>query len=143
MSMFRNRFTFVLIATFVIVAVVIAMLVKRGLAASAAKHESQSFAAQKRGRVQIVRFTFYDAGIYPQEARANPGPITLAIEDLTGSSSAVLIERIEPGVGATMGTMNKPSNQLRSRAEFSLGVGRYQVVDPARPDNRAVLIVEP
>ena len=116
-------------------------LVKRGRAAP--NHENQSVAVSKPGRVQVVRFTLYDAGIFPQEARANPGPVTLAIEDLTGSSAGVFIERIEPGTRAASGTMSKPANQLRARSEFSLGVGCYEVVDAAHPDNRAVLIVEP
>ena len=137
MSIVRSKFRLLLMATLVIAAVAVIALVKRGSAASAVSHESESVVAPQRGRVQLVRFTLYDVGIYPQEARANPGAVTLSIEDLTGSNSEVFIERIEPAGRTVTGTMNKPANQLRSRAQFSLGAGRYEIVDAARPDNRA------
>ena len=76
-------------------------------------------------RVQIVSFTLYDVGIYPHEARANPGVVTISIEDLTASSSGLIIERVEKNTRARAGVIDKASERLRSRGELHLGVGHY------------------
>jgi len=94
-------------------------------------------------RVQIVRFTLYDVGIYPQEAHASQGAVTISIEDLTGSSSGLSIERIDTTERLFTGVVNKLTNSLRARAELLLPAGRYELTDASRRDNRALLIVEP
>jgi hypothetical protein len=142
MSIVRSKFRFLLILTFVSAALVVATVLKMRRVSSAVNRESQS-AVFQRGRVQVVRFTLYDAGIYPQEIRASQGLVTISIEDLTGSSSGVFVQLVEPTVRVAAGSVNKATNQLRSRAELLLSAGRYEVVDATRPDNRASLIVEP
>jgi hypothetical protein len=96
-----------------------------------------------RGPVQVVRFTLYDLGIYPQETRVKPGMVTIALEDLSGASSGLIIERIEASSRVPSGLVSKASNRLRSRTEFFLPQGRYEVADATRPDSRVLLIVEP
>lgn len=96
-----------------------------------------------RGPVQVVRFALYDIGIYPQEARAKPGMVTIAIEDLSGSSSGLTIERVEAASRVSAGVVSKATNRMRSRNEMFLPEGRYEVADASRPDNRALLIIEP
>ena len=94
-------------------------------------------------RVQVVRFTLYDTGIYPHEARANPGPITISIEDLTGSSDGLLIQRVDTNGRMPVGAVNKAARLLRVRKELQLPRGTYEVVDSTRQENRALLIVAP
>jgi hypothetical protein len=93
-------------------------------------------------RVQMVRFTLYDAGIYPQEIRASPGRLTISLEDLTRSSSGVIVRRVEENARVPAGVANKAPNALRSRTELNLPAGLYEVADASRPDNQALLIVE-
>ena len=99
--------------------------------------------APSRGPVQIVRFTLYDIGIYPQETRAKQGMITLSIEDLSGDSSGLIIDRVETASRTAAGRISKATNRLRSRSELFLPQGRYEVADANRPNDRALLIVEP
>lgn len=98
--------------------------------------------APSQRRVQIVRFTLYDTGIYPQEVRASPGRLTISLEDLSGSSSGVTVRRIEENARVPVGVATKAANVLRSRTELNLLAGHYEVVDTSRSDNRALLIVE-
>lgn len=131
-----------LLGTLVPVLIAIAALITIGRVSSADHHERGLVLPSQR-RVQVVRFTLYDVGIYPQEARANPGRITIATEDLTGSSTGLIIERVEENARVPIRVFDKAPNVMRSRLELPLPVGRYEVADSARPGNRAVLIVEP
>ena len=107
---------------------------------------SGDISAQTRprsGPVQLVQFTIYDVAIYPQEARVQKGRVAVSIEDLTGSSSGLIIDRVEGNERARAGVVNRAMNRLRVRDEFFLPPGHYEVSDASRPDNRAELIVEP
>jgi len=95
------------------------------------------------GRVQVVRFTLYDAGIYPSEARAQTGLVAISIEDLSGGSSGLVVERRAGDVITPLGTVDRLPNRLRARGEIAMTVGRYEVYDASRPNNRSLLIVEP
>ena len=97
----------------------------------------------RRGPVQVVRFTLYDAGIYPSEAHAQPGLVAVSIEDLSGASSGLVIERREGKVSTLLGRVERLQDRLRARGEILMTLGHYDVYDASRPDNRAVLIVEP
>lgn len=138
-----SRFVlFFLVATLLVASIVVVWRVNAT--------ESQSYVSANttgtvpvRGPVQVLRFTVYDIGLYPQEARAKPGMVTISIEDLSGASSGLIIERIEASSRVPGGLVSKQTNRLRSRSEFFLPQGRYEVADASRPDNRALLIVEP
>lgn len=93
-------------------------------------------------RVQVLRFTLYDTGIYPNEARANPGSVTISIEDLTGSSEGLLIQRVDTPGRTSVGAVNKATRLLRVRKELQLPRGTYELVDSTRQENRALLIVD-
>lgn len=93
-------------------------------------------------RVQVLRFTLYDTGIYPNEARANPGSVTISIEDLTGSSDGLLIQRVDTPGRTSVGAINKATRLLRVRKELQLPRGTYELIDSTRQENRAVLIVD-
>lgn len=131
--------SFILIATLAAVAIVSVLLKIQHVSSPV---EAPTAAAGER-RVQVVRFTLYDTGIYPQEARANPGRITISIEDLTGSSDGLTIECVDANGRALLGTVNKPARNLRTRKELHLPTGNYELVDATRTANRALLIVSP
>ena len=129
--------SFLLVAALVSVSIIAAAR----LESSGGSHQSPS-AVQRHQPVQIVSFTLYDTGIYPQEARANPGAVTITIEDLTASSSGLIVELVNERARARAGVIDKAIGRLRARAELNLVVGRYELVDATRPENRALLIVD-
>ena len=140
----RNRlfaFSFFFLATLLAGSIMVGGRLKVRHDETDVNHAGAPIAPSQR-RVQIVRFTLYDAGIYPQEVRANAGRLTISLEDLTGSSSGVIVRRVEGEDRVPAAIANKAPNGLRSRTELNLPVGRYELIDATRPDNRALLIVE-
>jgi hypothetical protein len=101
---------------------------------------AQAPTPEPRGQAQIVHFTLYDVGIFPSEARANPGLVAIYIDDLSGDTQGLVIERES---GQRLGQVTRPQNRSRGRARIALGRGVYRVYDAGRPANRARLIVEP
>lgn len=101
---------------------------------------AQSPSPEPRGQAQIVHFTIYDVGIFPHEARANPGLVAIYINDLSGSAQGLVVERES---GQKVGQVNRMQDKERGRSRIALGRGRYQVYDVSRPKYRATLIVEP
>jgi len=93
--------------------------------------------------IQNVRFTLHNDSIYPRQLRAQPGRITIAVEDRTRQSSGLIIQRQTEGGTLPVGQVTLPANEFRARAQFGLGVGRYVVFDASQPNNRAELLVEP
>ena len=100
-------------------------------------------AVPPQGPVQLVRFTLYDAGIYPREVHAQKNRIIISVEDRAGGDSELVLERETGGAPEGVGRVHRTAEGRRGRAEFRLGPGRYIVYDSARPANRALLIVEP
>lgn len=92
-----------------------------------------------RGPVQNIRFTLYDAGIFPQQQHVRPGNVSINLEDRTHQSAGLVVQREAGGVA---GQVKPVPNQARGRAEFSLGVGLYFVFDASQPNNRAELVIE-
>ena len=95
------------------------------------------------GPVQNIRFTLYDAGIFPQQQHAKSGNVSVNIEDRTHQSAGLVVQRETGGVTDVVGQVKSVSDQTRGRAQFSLGVGRYVVFDASQPNNRAELVIEP
>jgi len=104
------------------------------------KHETAGSAAPIREPVQVVRFTTYDVGVYPREVRASKGLIAIMIEDLSGGTDGLVLER---ETGGTITQIKREGKHRRGRGEIKLTQGRYRVYDASRPANRAALIVEP
>ena len=96
-----------------------------------------------RGPIQNVRFTFYKAGIYPRELHAKPGNVIIGVENRTGNSLGLVIQRQTDNLTVVVGQVPLGLNNLRSRAQFSLVSGRYVVFDGSRPNNRSDLLIEP
>jgi len=93
--------------------------------------------------VQNIRFTLYDAGILPREIHAQNGLVSIAIEDRTGKSAGLVIER---GVGngrIAIGQVQRFTDHWRGRGQFRLTPGTYVIFDASRPANRATLVVAP
>jgi hypothetical protein len=96
------------------------------------------------GPVQVVRFTLYDVGIVPQTAYAQPGLVTIAMEDLSGGTTGLIVERDDEGQARLqVGEVRRKENKRRGQEELRLTPGRYQLYMADRPENRAELIVEP
>ena len=96
-----------------------------------------------RGPVQTVRFTVYDVGIYPRQAKARSGLVAIAIEDLSGGTSGVAVTNLKGEEAVRVGVVKPLQNKWRGRSEMRLEAGRYEIFDLGRPDNRAELVVEP
>jgi hypothetical protein len=96
---------------------------------------------QQNERVQNIRFTVYDVGIYPQEMQVDAGRLSIVFEDRTGKSTSFVI--VNENSSQPMGAITTSKTQLRTRGKVQLGPGRYRVSDSARPDIYTVLIVNP
>jgi hypothetical protein len=102
--------------------------------------ENNRLSVPIREPLQVVRFTLYDKGIYPRDAIADKGVIAISIEDLSGGSEGLMLERETGGVIAHV---RREGKHRRGRGEVKLTPGRYRVYDASRPSNSATLIVEP
>ena len=96
---------------------------------------------QKSERLQNIRFTVYDVGIYPQEMQVDAGRLSIVFEDRTGKSSGFVVVR-ENSL-ERVGDIKSSKAHWRTRGEVQLGPGRYRVFDGERPDIHSVLIVNP
>ena len=102
-----------------------------------------AFAQRPTEPVQVVRFTLYDVGIVPQQSYAQPGLVTIAVEDLSGDAGDVVIERDHNGQQPVqVGAVHRKDNSRHGRQELRLSPGHYQLYMADRPENRAELIVE-
>lgn len=119
------------------------------ISASAVANEITPTAAQslplgpKHGPVQVVRFTLYDAGIYPREARVDKGLVAIIIEDLSGGTGGLIVARDNGNSRSQVGGVQRFEHHWRGRSELEMTPGRYVVYDLSRPLNHATLIVEP
>lgn len=153
-----NHKRLVLSALFLIAALATSVLAMRGpkfLAPSffapskpvAIMAEDTSTKPQRERReepVQVVRFTLYDVGIVPELAYARAGLVTIGLEDLSGSTMGLVIERAQEGeLRVRAGEVRRKERKRHGQEELRLEAGHYQLYMADRPDNRAELIVEP
>jgi hypothetical protein len=83
-------------------------------------------------------------GIVPQTAYAQPGLVTIAVEDLSGGTTGLIVDRDDDGQAPIRaGEVRRRENKRRGQEELRLTPGRYQLYMADRPENRAELIVEP
>ena len=102
-----------------------------------------SAAAAKNGPVQVVRFTLYDAGIYPREAQVQKGLVAIMIEDLSGGTSGLVVQRMNGNARQSVGNVQRIQSHWRGRQEIQLEPGNYEVFMADRPKNKAQLTVAP
>lgn len=92
---------------------------------------------------RVVKFNLFDAGIYPREVHVDKGLIAITIEDYSGGTTGLVIERETGNAPEQVGCVERAGAHWRGRGEIRLGPGRYQVRMADRPANRALLVVEP
>jgi hypothetical protein len=107
-------------------------------------NEAVASATSQAARVvRVVRFKLYDIGILPREVYVEKGLVAISIEDYSGGTAGLVVARETGGPPNRVGRVVRQGSHWRSRGEMQLGPGRYQVFMEDRPDNRALLIVEP
>ena len=92
-----------------------------------------------RGPAQVVRFTVYDAGIFPHDARVRPGSVVIRAEDLSGTANAFIVRNADHQV---IGQIIRGESQSRGSARFNLTTGVYQICDAGQLTKCATLNVE-
>jgi len=92
-----------------------------------------------RGPTQVVRFTVYDAGIFPREARVKPGSVVIRAEDLTGTAETLLVRTENHQV---VGQIVRGESQWRGSTRLTLTTGVYQVCNADQITKCATLNVE-
>lgn len=95
------------------------------------------------GPVRNLRFTLFEQGIRPAAMRINAGLVNISIEDKTADGSGLVIERVDPGQRSAAGNVRNLQDQKRGRSQLNFTPGTYELRDAVRPDNKAVLVVEP
>ena len=95
---------------------------------------------QPAGAVQIVRFTLYDAGIFPREMRVSAGLVGINLEDMSGGSAGLILQNESK---LTLGQIVLGPRQWRASGLIRLEAGRYRVFDASQSKNWATLIAEP
>ena len=92
-----------------------------------------------RGPAQIVRFTVYDAGIFPTEARVKPGSVLIQAEDLAGTAETLLLRTQN---NLVIGQIVRGESQSRGSARNTLTTGVYEVCEVGQRPKCATLNVE-
>ena len=116
---------------------------KRTEAPTTTSRQTAALATTKHGPVQVVRFTLYDAGIYPRQARVEKGLVAITIEDLSGGTSGLVVQRMNGNNRQSIGKVSRIDKSSRGREEIQLEPGNYELFMADRPNNKAQLIVEP
>ena len=134
---------FVVIGTAVIAAVVSLTIARTIKLTPEPSRGAENQLSLPHGPVQNVRFTLYDAGIFPQQQHARPGNVTIRIEDRTHRSAGLVVQTETGGIAAVIGQVTPVLDHTRGSTQFSLGAGNYSVFDASQPNNRAELVIEP
>ena len=93
--------------------------------------------------VQNIRFTVYDVGIYPQEITVDAGRVGIGVDDRTGKSTGLSLQRVNGNSGEFVGQVEMPADHHRSRGYVKLTPGRYKLSDNSNPQIFSTLIVNP
>jgi len=93
--------------------------------------------------VQNICFTLYDAGIFPREIHVEKGLVSIAIEDRTGKSEGLVIQRLVGNARVAIGQVKRFPNHWRGRGQFPLVPGSYAISDASHPNSRAEIVVAP
>lgn len=92
---------------------------------------------------QLVRFTVYDAGIYPRQLRVQKGLTTVKIEDFSGGTAGLVFDRVNGNGRVPTGQVKRNGSHWRGEGVIRLQPGNYEVYSVEHPDNRSQLTVEP
>jgi hypothetical protein len=97
----------------------------------------------ERGPVRMVRFVLLDHALYPRQMRIGQGLVNVAVEDETGNSEGLVVERVVNSAAQRVTTIRRMPNVRRGREILRLTPGQYAVYDASKPNNKADLIVDP
>jgi len=81
----------------------------------------------ERGPVRMIRFVLLEAGLYPRTMRVDTGLINLAVEDETGISEGLVVERVIATGRERITTIRRMPNIKRGRELLRLTPGEYVV----------------
>ena len=107
---------------------------------ASASQESQGLPQEP---LQVIKFSLFEDGIYPREAHVDKGLIAVTIEDYSGGSPGVIVDRETGAAPVPAGRVDRGGPHWRSRNELKLEPGQYRVYMADRPTNQALLVVEP
>lgn len=99
--------------------------------------------SSKREPARLVKFNLFDMGIYPREVHISKGLVAISIEDYSGGTSGLVVRRENENAPDRVGSVERGGKGWRAQNELKLEAGRYIVYMTDRPDNRALLVVEP
>jgi hypothetical protein len=102
--------------------------------------------ASGRGPARFVKFNLFDLGIYPREVHVPKGLLAINIEDYSGGSTGLVVTKETDSAPLRVGNVVRGTGgdaAWRGKSEMKLDEGRYVVFMADRPDNRALLVVEP
>lgn len=94
------------------------------------------------GPIEVVQFAIYDVGIYPGETSVKAGKVGISIEDYSGGTSGLIVEKMTGNTPLAITTVLRDDKYMRGRQNLQLTPGTYEVYANERPNNRAKLIVE-
>src|SRR5688572_29624370 len=79
----------------------------------------------ERGPVRMIRLVLLDTGLYPRQMRVNKGLINLTVEDETGISDGLVVERVVNSARERITTIRRMSGVRRGRELMQLTPGQY------------------
>ena len=100
----------------------------------------------QRGYVVVVvdnRGAAWRGRAFRKVTQSQKGNVAVTIEDLSGGDSQLVIERDNGQGREHIGQVGHNNHQPRGRSVLTMTPGRYDVYMADRPENRAVLVVEP
>jgi hypothetical protein len=130
----------VIVIPCLLILVTVGVKARVGSNATADSTNQQLSSRTARGPAQIVRFTVYDVGIFPSEARASAGLVALHLEDMSGDAAGLVVmsESLQ-----MVGQIVRRPDRGRDNARLTLLPGRYSIYNASRPTHRATLIIAP
>jgi hypothetical protein len=112
-------------------------------ATPASKITTKPIQAPAREVVRFVRFNLYDQAIIPREVHVTEGLVAISIEEYSGGTSGLVVERMSGNGSQQIGTVQLNGPEWRGQSEIRLVAGSYIVHMANRSDNRALLVVDP
>ena len=107
---------------------------------AASEEATQLLAGTPRGPVQMIHFTLFDQGIFPQTVTVQKGLVHIAFEDKTNSTQGLVVESLLGNARITQ--ISRAENHWRGRELIRLTPGIYRIYDASRPENKAELRVQ-
>jgi hypothetical protein len=92
---------------------------------------------------RVVKFQLFEDGIYPREVHVDKGLLAINIEDYSGGTAGLVVERETGGLPEQVGRVERSGAHWKGKSQMRLSPGQYKVYMADRPANRALLVIEP